>query len=188
MITICGCGGRKPLNTPQLWREGLTQARRLENSTGWFLPRKEYSRKSWSPGRRLRLPQPQRPGAPTCEAAARGARRTAKGPLGLPGGTGLRASLQSRRNWGNSSKLGSTPPPGAIPREGAGTRPAEPFEKGHGCPRTAASVPKVGGTPHLGSGTRELRVLQYPVACTRPATYSFPSARWRRGSAAEGAS
>ena len=133
MITICGCGGRKPLNTPQLWREGLTQARRLENSTGWFLPRKEYSRKSWSPGRRLRLPQPQRPGAPTCEAAARGARRTAKGPLGLPGGTGLRASLQSRRNWGNSSKLGSTPPPEPYHERGQG-----PDQQSHSRRATAA--------------------------------------------------
>ena len=161
MITICGCGGRKPLNTPQLWREGLTQARRLENSTGWFLPRKEYSRKSWSPGRRLRLPQPQRPGAPTCEAAARGARRTAKGPLGLPGGTGLRASLQSRRNWGNSSKLGSTPPPRSHTTRGGRDQTSRAIREGPRLPKDCSLSPQ--GRGNASPGKRHARAARSSV-------------------------
>lgn len=45
---------------------GRTRCERSsEKSTGILLPGKEYSRKSWSPGRGQRLPQPQRSGAST---------------------------------------------------------------------------------------------------------------------------
>lgn len=49
-------------------------------------------------------------------------------------------------------------------------------------------VSKVEGASHLESGTGGQRALQFPSPALGPATYSLPSARWRRDWAAEGAS
>lgn len=116
--------------------------------------RKEYSRKSWSPGRRQRLPQPQRSGAPTRQETGRGARRRAVGPLGQPRGAGRGARGRVSRNEGIKATVVNwrTLRSQAIPPEKGGTGPPQPSEKGHSGPRAEATVPRVGEASHLGSG------------------------------------
>lgn len=119
-------------------------------------PGKKHSRKFWSSGRGLRLPQPERPGAPTGSEARRGAPTRAEGPLGRPR---VRARRRARgrapreeteaaaEHWG-------PPPSKPAPRRGQG-----PGHRGRGAgPRLpkglGLGLQGVPGASHLGSGAR----------------------------------
>lgn len=147
--------------------------RRLENSMWVFLPRKEYLRKCWSPGRRLRPPQPQRSGRQPQRRWKGGARRTARALLGLPGETGSQSEEDTEAtvvNWGAPS-----PPPLEFHTAKRGQGPHQQSHR----ERATAAQGLQPQSPRSGERltwevARESARSQHPVACTRPLARPFP--------------